>query len=287
MPSKESRTKGTFDTIQGEQGAVQQAANVPGMPQFNNLRSEVRAGEASDLIADAAEVQARTDADAQNAANDAAAIVAQKTRDDAQDAAGAGQVARVDTIATGLQNAIIANSNADAATKTAQTATDAKQTTDIAANATTDASRATTQATTDAGQNTAIATETTRAKAVEQTNADADASRATTQTQTDAGQNALIAGIPTLERFTGTSTGTSTFAVTFGGKPYKAAPFVIPVTVIVGDMAYFAKASSITTTGCTLQIEATRGTLLLSNSPLQQAAAGSAYEIYVYGSRTT
>lgn len=67
-------------------------------------------------------------------------------------------------------------------------------------------------------------------------------------------------------------------------KTYTSPPAVQPSTIWVGVQCFIAQATDITTTGCNVAVYQSRGTLLLSTGPFENAAAGAKFQMFIIGS---
>lgn len=67
-------------------------------------------------------------------------------------------------------------------------------------------------------------------------------------------------------------------------KTYSAPPVVNSRTIWSGQQMIVGQASNITTTGCSITVMQSRGSLLLSAGPFEPAAAGQSFEMLVIGS---
>lgn len=66
-------------------------------------------------------------------------------------------------------------------------------------------------------------------------------------------------------------------------KKYTAPPIVLPNSIWNGQQMVEGQASEITTTGCNVTVMQSRGTLLLSGGPFENAAAGATFRMFVIG----
>lgn len=86
-----------------------------------------------------------------------------------------------------------------------------------------------------------------------------------------------------METITGTVVTAGTAVPLTFTKTYAAPPVVIPIPQWNGSQMITGGASSITTTGCTFTVMQSRGTLLLTSGPFENAAAGVTFRLLVIG----
>lgn len=86
-----------------------------------------------------------------------------------------------------------------------------------------------------------------------------------------------------METITGTVVTAGTAVPLIFTKTYSAPPVVIPIPQWNGTQMITGGASSVTTTGCSFTAMQSRGTLLLTSGPFENAAAGVTFRVLVIG----
>ncbi|RFC65019.1 hypothetical protein DYI37_03900 [Fulvimarina endophytica] len=93
----------------------------------------------------------------------------------------------------------------------------------------------------------------------------------------------LRAGQFQSERITGSVVTAGTAVTVNFAKPFAAPPAVIPVPGWSGDQFVEATATEITATGAKIIVKRSRGTLVLSAGPFENAPAGTAFVVVALG----
>jgi len=98
--------------------------------------------------------------------------------------------------------------------------------------------------------------------------------------QGPAGTNATLLNMEIISGTVGTAGQPVTVAF---AKKYSSAPFVLPYPVWSGQQIVEGVATNITATNCSVVLMQSRGTLLLSGGPFENAAAGQTFRFFVIG----